>query len=892
MKDVNNQLADWQKHGKRIALAIAAGLRSENVALENALKSLIRRMFPAVFKAGNKPAKAAMGMVTPGTGTGDTVHAMLTPGELVLNQKHQRGLKKKLGVSGGPHALFGRIQQFAEGGVVAMHHERGEPASFNDLSTSDKRRRIVYAFNQGRMSEKQAGAAWKFWQLGPGDPTRVFQPIRNFHQPVPQRQQGSVMGLLNALDTLVGTPGLGIGIKPSEMYPKLQKLRRDIRDDRHPAAQRNAFMTLGMISGQTGGGGAATSRALKEAINTPIDHSKAYKEFNRFVATLDNPKEAQETLLMLEDAYEKHTIPVTKVLRSRLAAAGIHNARISSMFHEEDIGSIIDQLTRDIMSTKEADKFNLGSWAPSFRVSIGTGDMAPDFSVFTGRGGRFIVDDLIDPTDTEFFSDPSKYAHYAKALAAIRGNKKISGFIELFRAMSEKEYVAWRGGEKIPAGKYFTKERTTQKAQDIAGHFPNLYKFKVSAEDVTELTGGDYVLHRDAFLGVQNTISSPEFEAKRLTAGAAAQQAARLKPVVRGGLYKLGGGSHFGGGRIPALYYNGALLVGGEGQIHSDVAIAALKRFKFPDFGYKTQRWGLLNNAKQVEYYDSLPSYNLPAHWKLPQGMHPTDDVVKLLQSYKDAPVYDVNNKAVPKNFAKLLSSGNLINVFRGARREGMPKPTGGPQSWGKGIYTTTDNALASSYSTFWRQRADSAPQVQMFRVDASKLLSHETQLREGMPAIINRIRKVLSFNEKSVVHINDAKDIMGLHDSLSRSGNRLTNRGLANWEMGQDFANDVLARAGYTGFSPWSTWGRGNEIVMFDNKDLFRRFAQGGIATKLAEGGIVTRPTHALIGERGPEAVIPLNKRTSITNTHRATRTWRDCALPHHIYCIRSRYK
>lgn len=29
----------------------------------------------------------------------------------------------------------------------------------------------------------------------------------------------------------------------------------------------------------------------------------------------------------------------------------------------------------------------------------------------------------------------------------------------------------------------------------------------------------------------------------------------------------------------------------------------------------------------------------------------------------------------------------------------------------------------------------------------------------------------------------------------------------------------------------------------------------------KLAEGGIVTRPTHALVGERGPEAVIPLDK-------------------------------
>ncbi len=31
--------------------------------------------------------------------------------------------------------------------------------------------------------------------------------------------------------------------------------------------------------------------------------------------------------------------------------------------------------------------------------------------------------------------------------------------------------------------------------------------------------------------------------------------------------------------------------------------------------------------------------------------------------------------------------------------------------------------------------------------------------------------------------------------------------------------------------------------------------------AVKLAKGGIVTRPTNAIIGEAGPEAVIPLNK-------------------------------
>jgi hypothetical protein len=38
--------------------------------------------------------------------------------------------------------------------------------------------------------------------------------------------------------------------------------------------------------------------------------------------------------------------------------------------------------------------------------------------------------------------------------------------------------------------------------------------------------------------------------------------------------------------------------------------------------------------------------------------------------------------------------------------------------------------------------------------------------------------------------------------------------------------------------------------------------------SVKLAEGGIVTGPTNALIGEAGPEAVIPLNEFGSIGGT------------------------
>lgn len=68
---------------------------------------------------GGHPKPFAHGGVVPGRGSGDTVPAMLTPREMVLNRRHQRGLASVLGVSGDPHALFGTIQRFAKGGVVA-----------------------------------------------------------------------------------------------------------------------------------------------------------------------------------------------------------------------------------------------------------------------------------------------------------------------------------------------------------------------------------------------------------------------------------------------------------------------------------------------------------------------------------------------------------------------------------------------------------------------------------------------------------------------------------------------------------------------------------------------------------------------------------------------------
>lgn len=67
----------------------------------------------------------ARGGHVPGHGSGDTVPAMLTPGEVVLNAKQQRQLGMQLGLNTRQvgRALFQRIQRFASGGVVKRQGE-------------------------------------------------------------------------------------------------------------------------------------------------------------------------------------------------------------------------------------------------------------------------------------------------------------------------------------------------------------------------------------------------------------------------------------------------------------------------------------------------------------------------------------------------------------------------------------------------------------------------------------------------------------------------------------------------------------------------------------------------------------------------------------------------
>ena len=48
---------------------------------------------------------------------------------------------------------------------------------------------------------------------------------------------------------------------------------------------------------------------------------------------------------------------------------------------------------------------------------------------------------------------------------------------------------------------------------------------------------------------------------------------------------------------------------------------------------------------------------------------------------------------------------------------------------------------------------------------------------------------------------------------------------------------------------------------------DIYGRYDSSG-NLKMANGGIVTKPTRALIGEAGPEAVVPLSKELKVDNS------------------------
>jgi hypothetical protein len=79
----------------------------------------------------------------------------------------------------------------------------------------------------------------------------------------------------------------------------------------------------------------------------------------------------------------------------------------------------------------------------------------------------------------------------------------------------------------------------------------------------------------------------------------------------------------------------------------------------------------------------------------------------------------------------------------------------------------------------------------------------------------------------------------------------------------GQELANAELRQRGNMGYEQNETQRRGQDLGVPTQPANWERLvgAAGAVIPLLAKGGVVTQPTQAIIGEAGPEAVIPLAK-------------------------------
>lgn len=130
----------------------------------------------------------------------------------------------------------------------------------------------------------------------------------------------------------------------------------------------------------------------------------------------------------------------------------------------------------------------------------GRDEFPPNVTLFAeekdGAVTGYTADDVLSWGDTDFFADASQSKFYFELIDYIKTGKlpteRGTKFIRLHRGMSTNEYALWERGETIPAGKFFTKDRTAEKAMDISGEFPELYSFSVREDVVVDVGDNNY----------------------------------------------------------------------------------------------------------------------------------------------------------------------------------------------------------------------------------------------------------------------------------------------------------------------------------------------------------------------------------------------------------------
>ena len=138
----------------------------------------------------------------------------------------------------------------------------------------------------------------------------------------------------------------------------------------------------------------------------------------------------------------------------------------------------------------------------------------------------------------------------------------------------------------------------------------------------------------------------------------------------------------------------------------------------------------------------------------------------------------------------------------------------------------------------------------------------------KGVPKLIEATAKLAVALLKWLVDIGPdlvkglalfaAEFTRGIVDSLIEAFKGMANKGL---ELGKAFANGIIDVINN------QVIGRINDLLEFKVGPVKINPPDIPKIPKLADGGIVTGPTLALIGEAGPEAVIPLDRAGSMGN-------------------------
>lgn len=231
-----------------------------------------------------------------------------------------------------------------------------------------------------------------------------------------------------------------------------------------------------------------TPKASSEAL---IDDEHAESKIRRQVEDLVGPGPerdgAQEALEeMYHEAYDKENKRLAKIVDD----AGVDKAVVGShVYIRPDLDDPLMEI-EDMRRGVRSRRWTVHLGDPGYEYAE-----VPQFTVLL-KDDKWEVWDMASMDDfREMGVTEAEQEEYFKLVNAVRGRKP-GGFSFLHRGMSRSEWEAWERGEEIPAGKWFTSEKTVERAADIEGVFPELFTVKIRNEDVVEVDEGSFQLVR------------------------------------------------------------------------------------------------------------------------------------------------------------------------------------------------------------------------------------------------------------------------------------------------------------------------------------------------------------------------------------------------------------